>query len=416
MRLKSGEHCSLPGALLDLCRATALGLPWTGVETRSAPEWELLTRLADHHGLVSLLHTQSSRHGLSFAPAGFPELWREHHRAQVVRELCGIHQVRQFAAACADEGIELVFLKGAAVLLWLYEDRGMRIIGDLDVLVRAEKAARAAGVLERLGYRPISKAELRRSAEERYLAEQRRLHMPQMARGQELPIELHLRLFRRKDGTPFLPDVWSDAFTPDSGSPELRVLSPAHTLLHGCIHYCKHLRQGFCPLKGLMDLLLIVQRHGDELDWREIWAAARHWGIRPEVATVLATIARVWLLDIPGIPSDITPFSEAELIFGRAPAPETETWRVSWRYLSQVRHLEGLPSRARYLLRALFPEPPYLRAHLNLAPGSPLIGAYFRYSCSTIFRAAMRLRLASPLHRPPRLPWTRGSPRDRGAL
>jgi hypothetical protein len=125
-------------------------------------------------------------------------------------------------------------------------------------------------------------------------------------------------------------------------------------------------------------------------------------------------VARIGSLSIPGIPIGTFPLSDDELIFGRAPSPEPEAWQASWGYIARARQLNGLPSRARYLLRTLFPEPEYLRARLNLSPNSPLAGAYLRYSCTGILRAA-QLSLAPFLRRQVRSHATKRSPRDRGA-
>jgi hypothetical protein len=236
-----------------------------------------------------------------------------------------------------------------------------------------------------------------------------------MARGRQVPIELHLRLFRQADGTPCLPDIWADTFSPDSKLPHLKVLSPSHSLLHGCIHYWKHLHEGFCPLKSLLDLLFIVHGHGRELDGRELWATARRWGILSEAAAVLATLNCVWSLPIPGLPKSIAPLPRDELVFGRPPAPEAGAWKMSWDYVARAKHLQSLPARARYLIRALFPEPEYLREQLKLAPGCSLAGAYFRYACSGILRVTSRLgRAPAPPGQVPADPFPQ-LPRDRGA-
>lgn len=415
MNSRHTHRADLADALFQLCRATAMGVAWTGMTEGDLTDWERLTELADHHGLVALLYTQHTRHHRLTVPHDLVARWRDHYRAQLIRNACGMHQIRQLATACAARGTELVLLKGCAALLWLYEERGLRVLGDLDVLVPPAQAETTLELLVHLGYQPVSKAVTRKSAEEAYLAEQRRLHLPQMARDQQVPIELHLRLFRQADGTPFLPDLWSDAFSPDVKLPHLKVLSPSHSLLHGSIHYWKHLHEGFCPLKSLLDLLLIVHGHGSELDWQELWATARRWGILTEAAAVLATLNCIWSLPIPGLPEGTAPLSKDVLISGRQLLPETGAWKMSWDYLARAKQLKGLPARARYLLRALFPEPEYVRDQLNLAPDHPLIGAYFRYSCSGILRVASQFgRAPSPPRQGPTAPSQR-LPRDRGA-
>lgn len=409
------HRADLADALLQLCHAAALGTSWTGITDGDLTDWERLTELADQHGLVAFLYTQHSQYHRLSVPPDLVARWRDHYRAQLIRNACGMHQIRQLATACTAQGTELVLLKGCAALLWLYEDRGLRVLGDLDILVPPGQAEVTFELLVELGYQPTCKAVTRKSAEEAYLAEQRRLHLPQMARERQVPIELHLRLLRQADGTPFLPDLWSDTISPDVNLPHLKVLSPTHSLLHGSIHYWKHLHEGFCPLKSLLDLLLIVHEHGHELDWQQLWVTARRWGILTEAATVLATLKRVWSLPIPGLQKGTNALSKDELIFGRQPAPEAGTWKMNWDYLARAKQLKGLPARARYLLRAFFPEPEYLRDQFHLPPDHPLIGAYFRYSCSGILRAASQLgRAPSPTRQGPTAPGQR-LPRDRGA-
>jgi len=78
-------------------------------------------------------------------------------RRRAVTSIVASEVVRDVAEKLEPLGIEVMPVKGALLQHWLYDDPADRAMSDVDVLVRPHQARTAHGVLERAGYRPMSR-------------------------------------------------------------------------------------------------------------------------------------------------------------------------------------------------------------------------------------------------------------------
>ena len=140
-------------------------------------------------------------------------------------------RLERLMARLNEAGVEFVLLKGSAVALRYLGGLNARPMGDLDVLVRPERAMDARRLAGELGW--VSREGFR---DEMYVGMP---HLPPLVAGDGLGfgLEIHTALF--SDGAPFLfaPDeIWRRATPlPRAGSP--KVPSTEHMLLHACLHF-----------------------------------------------------------------------------------------------------------------------------------------------------------------------------------
>jgi hypothetical protein len=81
------------------------------------------------------------------------------YRRNFAANALALRAAAEAIAALEAEGIRTMVLKGAALALLHYRDRGARVMGDVDVLVEPPRASAAAEVLARLGYTPVRAAD-----------------------------------------------------------------------------------------------------------------------------------------------------------------------------------------------------------------------------------------------------------------
>jgi len=123
------------------------GVPLDG-STAENPAEDILRRY-ECGGYLFDLWTRSGR--LSSLPPEWIEALRRAHRKTLVDNLTSLAVFRRIGGLLASEGIPIVPLKGAAYLLDLYRDPGVRSMTDLDFLVRRSDAGRLARRLMREG-------------------------------------------------------------------------------------------------------------------------------------------------------------------------------------------------------------------------------------------------------------------------
>jgi Uncharacterised nucleotidyltransferase len=167
---------------------------------------------------------------------------RQRVSSAAVQNLLRDEELGEALSRLADEGIELVLLKGAALRA---EQPGLagRFQCDVDVLVRRADLERAERLLQDLGFR----------LDESYLDREglldRHFHFGYERRN--AVVELHWDLDTSSPAG-FLDRFWERSRAVERDGRAFRVPSPEHQLLFGCLHLSRHCFRG--GLRWLADL------------------------------------------------------------------------------------------------------------------------------------------------------------------
>jgi putative nucleotidyltransferase-like protein len=206
---------------------------------------------------------------------------RAHGRmAAVVLEATLQRVVRRLEAA----GIPALPLKGTRLAEEAHGDPGLRLAGDVDLLVRAEDLERAVGIARELGYGPPSDPIRHGGLPE--------LHF-ELAHPTLPPVEIHWRISWWEDGS-FSRELLETAVVGDDG---VRRADPAPQLAALLLFYA---RDGFHGLRMAADIAAYWDAHGDRLSAQ---ALDRVVTSHPQLARPLTAAAE--MADrLVGIPED----------------------------------------------------------------------------------------------------------------
>jgi hypothetical protein len=320
-------------------------------------------------------------------PNGLIGALKRSYLLQIASNIRGLAQLEKIANAFTAHGVRLVALKGAAALLWLYDDIGCRSLGDIDLLVEERAVPEVRRIMEGLGYLQLGAY----CSHEDELLCFREFHLLPYIRHGCLPVEIHGGILAGwgKDAQA-TAEIWASSVPVPCGHARLWRLCPAHFLIHAATHFMKHLTvDGIAPMKEMVDMILLLNKHGSGMDWPEFWRTADRWGVAREVATVMTTLSRHWGFEIPAIAADTVPIPARILVRGRerrahwaaAVAPRHRVQR-----LLRARELPGLFPRLRYLCRLLFPRPSFLRHRYHLPDGAPLTLHYLLHPLTIVGR------------------------------
>lgn len=186
-------------------------------------------------------------------------------------------------AALNKAGIQPILLKGAAHLVeGIYPAPGIRIVGDIDLLVATDEAAAATAALHAIGFvtppTPVSKTHH---------------HLPMMHDHEaRLTVEIHTRVEHRLPDL-IAPYAWFRQNTRQLPFRGLRALLPdptriiAHNVIHGQLNH-ENEREGMIGLRQLLDFALIRARHGARIDWPELERRFARGGADEVLATYVA--------------------------------------------------------------------------------------------------------------------------------
>lgn len=253
-------------ALVAVCEYLRAGL--LGEERRPhRPDlsWELLVEASTYH-LVAPALAWCLKHTPD-VPAEVSVFFDAILDRNAQRNEVMLAALTRIVAACNGIGIEPVPLKGAAHLIeQTYPLPSLRFLGDLDMLIPAERAADAFAALQAIGFQP--------SADDPPLPPSHH-HLPMLHDRQAGGgVELHTEVLKGESGEA-VPTAWFDAGTRPAAFAGLRIRLPdvtrsvAHIIAHDQIFHGHRWARKF-ELRQLLDVTMIRVRHEATIDWSEL--------------------------------------------------------------------------------------------------------------------------------------------------
>ena len=200
-------------------------------------DWTLLLQLANWHKCTPLWYVRlREKTLLEKLPGELVEYLAELHAANVERNRVLRGALDEIVAWFGDAGIELMLLKGAAVLADdLYGDPGARLMSDLDLLVPQQQASDAQELLLAQGYAICPPTEekivYRLPTDANYHLEP--LHRPDTG----IVIEIHFKVMSRQSGRALpVERVWQERVAAPGFPDHVYLPAPGWRLLHNALH------------------------------------------------------------------------------------------------------------------------------------------------------------------------------------
>lgn len=179
-------------------------------------------------------------------------------------------ELRSVLAALHAASVEVLLLKGAALIDRYYKDPGLRPMSDLDLMVRPEQIKTSCATLERLGWTPKVLVDF-----EKVLA-QRLIHAVDFVReknGRKLEVDLHWTPLHRATWPEAERPFWQHALHTEAGGIPCRLLDPTHQLLHTCLH--GGLWNAMPPFRWVADAMWVLRVDAERIDWDRLLDEAR---------------------------------------------------------------------------------------------------------------------------------------------
>lgn len=254
-----------------------------------------------------------------------------YRRSWAVNQL-GLKTGRRAIEALADADIEVLALKGAALIGSAYGDSGARPMGDVDLAVPPEQVRKAVQALRRVGVAATD------DEPERLLDVRHSLAFRDPD-GHE--IDLHRGLLWRAG---LDEEFWRGSIEAEVAGARVRILNPADQLLHVCAHGAAW--NPVHPLRWAADAFKVIEAAGRQLDWERLVAMARRGRLTVPFADCLDFLAEgleVPVLQASRLALSQTPVARAERraheALAQPPSSRRSLSMLSWfreRYRAQA--------------------------------------------------------------------------------
>ena len=199
--------------------------------------------------------------------------------------LAGLHEILR---ALSEAGVPVMLLKGGAMILKYYPDRGMRPMNDIDLLVEENNLTPALHALAGLGWRDIEQ-----KVYDLFLGGHPAVTM---AGGRRFELDVHWNLLTEYDPQIDPRVWWRDARLMDwQGSP-VYLLSPEDQVIHLCAHGVKW--DALPSIRWIPDVLRVLEASPD-LAWDKLVQKCQYFKVTLPVRSCLLFLQTRYGAQVP---------------------------------------------------------------------------------------------------------------------
>ena len=231
-------------------------------------EWDEVIDLANKHKVEGIIYLALRKSNL-VSKVGEKRINLLKQKAAIT----GIGQSRHISGLSIvfnkiiEENIPVIVLKGLVVRDF-YPQPDQRTMSDADILVHKDDVEKVKKLLIEMGYI--------------FLEDHKASHHIALVHHKYPVIEVHWNLFKRDGFSNDLEHyerlIWNRAIKVNVGEAEVLSLSYEDLALHLCMHMAAHLAATGFGVRQLCDLVLLVEKRGEEIDWNSFIMKARMYG------------------------------------------------------------------------------------------------------------------------------------------
>lgn len=272
---------------LNLLNLAIHGKKFTAFEKEI--NWNEIIKEANAHEISALIY--SSIYGvkqLNGLDDIYLEEWKRKTFLTGISQISHFNQVGKIFEIFNENKIDVIALKGLVVRK-LYPKAEFRTMGDADILVHEEDLDRIKQLLINEGY------ELKEGADN---------HGAHLAFTHKnfWPIEVHWTLVNDDYflvDKKFEKDLWNSAIEIDIGKSKVLTLCNEDLALHLCLHMGVHIIFGGFGLRQLCDLVLLVEKEGESMDWNLFVSKAKECGAESFTLAIFKCCNKLFNMEVP---------------------------------------------------------------------------------------------------------------------
>jgi hypothetical protein len=353
--------------LLGLCRLSF------GVELKvmltalaeTVTDWDYLFSQANLHGVASLVSHNLEKLGfMNLVPGETAGKFRNAMVVSLTRNTSNAESMGAVLRILNRENIKTVLLKGLALELTVYGNCGLRQMTDVDVLVRRDNCMKARKLLMDNGFESLPV----KSVFHKPIIADVGKHLPTLVK-KEFAIELHHELFGAGKNilTMMLYDtaVETEVNGEKCFVPEARIF-----FLYLVKHLWLHEMNNESQLKLYTDLVVLIEKYGDEILNYDLLTYANQAGMSKILARRLEPLRDLWGISFPGWINEFIdkwyhPDSINKFIFFLKSPRDNPPMGKSQKFLNNLRDIKGIHRKTLYILGEIFPSIDFMKKRYN---------------------------------------------------
>lgn len=357
--------------LLGLCRLDF------GVElkvmlqalTEEITDWQYFTSLANSHGVAALVYNNLEKlEFLRFIPGETVDFLRNALLMSLSRNARNTEMMGEVLKLLNRESVKTVLLKGMALEQMVYENRGLRQMTDVDVLVERKNCIRARNELMNNGYFSLPL----KSAFHKLIIPYTGKHLPSLIKN-GFSVELHHELFGAGRNV-LTKMLFETSYETELAGERVFIPQPQIFFLYLVKHLYLHEMNNESQLRLYTDLVVLIGKFGEEIINYDLLEYANQAGMSEILAWRLEPLRDLWGISFPVWINDFidkwyNPASINKFVFFVKSPKDNPPSDKAWFYRNTLKDIPGLHRKIIFILGDLFPTIAWMKKRYGCTSG-----------------------------------------------
>lgn len=335
-------------------------------------DWQYFSHLANQHGIAALVFYNLDSHGLTDI---IPDEVFSFLRKTYMKSLAANSRNFQLTGKALDilesARIKTVLLKGMALEIMVYGNKGLRQMNDADVLTGKEDCIKAYRLLKREGYISLPVKSLLHKP----IILDTGKHLPSLIKN-DFSLELHHELFGRRVLTQYFLD---NSLKTELDGGNVFLPQPMIFFLYLVKHLHSHELNNESQLRLYTDLVVLIEKYKEEIINQNLLALAEQAELNEILSLKLKLLRDFWNMSYPDwlnmiIDERENPESEKKFLFFLKSPKNNPVIDNPGSYRDKIKQIPGFHRKVLYVTGDLFPTITFMKK---------------RYKCSTALKAIL---------------------------
>lgn len=327
-------------------------------------EWAAMTDLDNIEGgsyrLIPALYRRMSRQTGEFT---YKNRMKGIYRYFLYRNNLTLHRTKEILLVLNENRIPFVVLKGGALLAAYYDDKGIRPMNDVDILVDEAFILRTIELLRHSGWQPQD--------EESLSVNHHAGHAITFLNDDGMELDLHWHVIYQCCWDGADRAYWENTEKASLAGVNISVLNPTLQLFHTCAHGLRW--NEMSSIRWIVDAMTIIDKRGADIDWQLFLRETRNKKLAHTIKKAVGILQNEFGANIPDsliVDLDRIPVSDTE-----KKLHEVLSGTSKYKYVKIRWYIYSLGMIDQSLIKKIVGLPSYLQAIWNLKSGKEILPA-----------------------------------------
>ncbi|MDD3875339.1 MAG: nucleotidyltransferase family protein [Bacteroidales bacterium] len=340
-------------------------------------DWNNVVSFSLNHGIAPLLYKNIKKNNLTecLPDKVFSQL-KNAYLTTFTKNTLASEALKEVLIKLNNAGIETVLLKGMAMAQFIYNDPGVRPMGDIDLVVHPEKLLETEEILFNLGYvnnTPYKSKKIRTLNIHN--------HLNAFVKN-NVVIELHWDLFSVHHIYKIpANEIWKHLEVKLLENNKIHVLDFETTVQYLCLHSMSHFQKKKIRLNSFTDIAQLLINREDQINWKKFTQSCETFKIDIPVYNTLYIINQFFGIDIPDFILNKTDKDKSiitkDFLFLLDNETQKMTYRMPSDYFMKIASIKGIQNKISYLWAEVFPSKEYIIYAFKLKENAFVYPYYF---------------------------------------